>query len=99
MFNYILKRLFIMIGILISSSLIIFLIMKSAPGDPATVLLGENATKESIEEVNKKYGLDKPLHIQYFKMMNNLLNGELKSIYYKENVLILVLKDYLQQLH
>ncbi len=92
MFNYILKRLFIMIGILISSSLIIFLIMKSAPGDPATVLLGENATKESIEEVNKKYGLDKPLHIQYFKMMNNLLNGELKSIYYKENVLILVLK-------
>lgn len=90
MLTYILKRLIVMVGILISSSIIIFLIIKSAPGDPATMLLGENATEQSIEEVNIKYGLDKPLHIQYFKMMTNLVTGELKSIYYKENVLKLV---------
>ncbi len=91
MVTYIIKRLIIMIGILIASSLIIFLIIKSAPGDPATTLLGENATSESIAEVNKKFGLDKPIHIQYYKMMTNLVTGELKSIYYKENVLKLVI--------
>ncbi len=90
MLSYILKRLLVMIGILIASSIIIFLIIKSAPGDPATTLLGENATVESIKEVNIKYGLDKPLHIQYYKMMKNLITGELISIYYKENVLKLV---------
>lgn len=92
MIGYILKRLIIMVGILISSSIIIFAIMKSAPGDPATMLLGENATQESIKEVNIKYGLDKPLHIQYIKMMTSLVTGDLKSIYYKENVLKLVVE-------
>ncbi len=94
MVTYIIKRLIIMVGILIMSSLIIFLIIKSAPGDPATTLLGENATVESILEVNKKFGLDKPMHIQYVKMMYNLVNGELKSIYYKENVLKLVIDRF-----
>lgn len=94
MILYILKRLIIMVGILIASSLIIFLIIKSAPGDPATSLLGENATVESIKEVNIKYGLDKPLHIQYIKMMYNLVHGDLKSIYYKENVLKLVIDRF-----
>jgi peptide/nickel transport system permease protein len=81
-----------LVVILFSASLIIFLIMKAAPGDPATVLLGENATKQAIIEVNAKYGLDKPLPIQYVKMMTNLLKGELNSIYYKDNVLKIVTK-------
>lgn len=83
-----------MVGILIASSIIIFAIMKSAPGDPATMLLGENATEESVREVNIKYGLDKPLHTQYVKMMTNLVTGDLKSIYYKENVLKLVVDRF-----
>ena len=92
MANYIIRRLFMLVVILFSASLIIFLIMKAAPGDPATVLLGENATKQAIIEVNAKYGLDKPLPIQYVKMMTNLLKGELNSIYYKDNVLKIVTK-------
>ena len=92
MANYIIRRLFMLVVILFSASLIIFLIMKAAPGDPATVLLGENATKQAIVEVNAKYGLDKPLPIQYVKMMTNLLKGQLNSIYYKDNVLKIVTK-------
>ena len=92
MANYIIRRLLMLVVILFSASLIIFLIMKAAPGDPATVLLGENATKQAIVEVNAKYGLDKPLPIQYVKMMTNLLKGELNSIYYKDNVLKIVTK-------
>ncbi|MBZ4682785.1 MAG: peptide/nickel transport system permease protein [Fusobacteriaceae bacterium] len=92
MLNYIIKRLGMLIIILFASSLIIFGIMKAAPGDPATILLGENATEQSIIEVNEKYGLDKPLYVQYTKMMYNFFNGELKSIYYKDNVINIVLK-------
>lgn len=92
MINYIIRRLLMLVVILFSASLIIFLIMKAAPGDPATVLLGESATEQAIIEVNAKYGLDKPLPVQYVKMMSNLLKGELKSIYYKDNVLKIVTK-------
>lgn len=92
MVNYILKRIFMLFVILISASLIIFFIIKAAPGDPASVLLGEQATKESIAQVTVKYGLDKPLYVQYIKMMTNFVTGDLKSIYYKDNVISLVLE-------
>jgi peptide/nickel transport system permease protein len=84
------RRLLMLVVILFSASLIIFFIMKAAPGDTATVLLGENATKQAIVEVNAKYGLDKPIHIQYIKMITNFFTGELKSIYYKDNVIKIV---------
>jgi len=92
MVNYIMRRLLMLVVILFSASLIIFLIMKAAPGDTATVLLGENATKQAIAEVNAKYGLDKPIHIQYIKMITNFFTGELKSIYYKDNVIKIVIQ-------
>lgn len=91
MLNYILRRLLILIPILIFISLFIFVIMKLTPGDPALVLLGERATEQALKQTRIKYGLDQPLHIQYFKMMENFLKGDLKSINYKENVISVII--------
>ncbi|MCP4396489.1 MAG: ABC transporter permease [bacterium] len=90
MLNYTIRRIVLLIPLLCFISLLIFGILKLTPGDPAVVLLGERATEEAIELTRKKFALDKPFHMQYVKMMQNFFNGELKSIYYKENVLLVV---------
>lgn len=62
------------------------------PGDPAVVLLGERATEEALQLTREKFALDKPFVVQYFKMMENFFTGELSSIYYRENVISVVMK-------
>ena len=87
MSRYILKRLAMLIPLLFFISLLVFTLMKIAPGDMAISLLGDRATEETIEQVRAKYGLDKPVYVQYVRTMKNLFTGELQSIYYKKSVL------------
>lgn len=92
MFTYTLRRIVLLIPIIIAISMMIFAIMKFTPGDPAMVLLGDRATEETLQLTREKYALDKPLVVQYFKMMQNFFSGELNSIYYRENVISVVMK-------
>lgn len=92
MLSYTIRRLLLLIPILISISIIIFAILKMTPGDPAVVLLGERATEEALQLTREKFALDKPFVVQYFKMMENFFTGELSSIYYRENVISVVMK-------
>ena len=80
-----------LIPLLVFVSFFIFCIMKLAPGDAAEVLLGERATAETLQAVRAKYALDQPFFVQYVRMMQHLLSGELQSIYYKDNVMALAL--------
>lgn len=92
LFTYTLRRIVLLIPIIIAISMMIFAIMKFTPGDPAMVLLGDRATEETLQLTREKYALDKPLVVQYFKMMQNFFSGELNSIYYRENVISVVMK-------
>jgi peptide/nickel transport system permease protein len=78
---YILKR-FVMIGItLIGLSLVVFVVSRVAPGDPARVAAGPDATEEMVQVIRKEFHLDKPLPVQYFNYVKNLLRGDFgKSI-------------------
>ena len=59
-----------------------FFIIHAAPGDPVTVMTGlQEPSKEIIETLKKKYGLDKPLIVQYAKYFSNLLRGNLGYSY------------------
>ena len=91
MLNYALRRLLLLIPMLMFVSIFVFAIIKLTPGDPSAMLLGDQATEESIAAVQAKYALDKPLPVQYVKMMENFFTGELNSIFYKDNVLSFVL--------
>ncbi|HOJ88176.1 MAG TPA: ABC transporter permease [Pseudothermotoga sp.] len=54
-----------------------FFIIHLAPGDPVTIMVGlENPSKQMIEALRKRYGLDQPLIAQYFKYIGNLLKGD-----------------------
>ena len=61
MWKFIAKRLVSMIPVLLGVTLIIYLIMSMAPGDPAKVILGEQATPEQIAELREEMGLNDPV--------------------------------------
>jgi len=63
--EYLLKRLLLTIPVLLGVSLLIFLVLHLAPGDPAAIMLGAEATKESIAQLHRDLGMDHPLPVQY----------------------------------
>ncbi|MGH2749077.1 MAG: ABC transporter permease [Actinomycetota bacterium] len=79
MLRYIARRLLLLIPILIGLSILVFVFIRALPGGPAIALLGERATEESVEAIERELGLDRPLHVQYFKYAGNLVTGDLGS--------------------
>ncbi|WP_342318233.1 ABC transporter permease [Corynebacterium mayonis] len=57
------------------ASVLIFLLLRAVPGDPARIALGVSATEEAIAEMAAKLGTDRPLAVQYFDWMGGLLSG------------------------
>ncbi len=78
---FILKR-FIMIGItLLGLSVIVFVVSRVAPGDPAKVAAGPDASEEMVQVIRKEFNLDRPLPVQYFNYVRGLMRGDFgKSI-------------------
>src|SRR6056297_1939627 len=74
--EYIIRRLFIAVLVLLPVSILLFVIMHSMPGDPIQLIAGDRADPQKILELRIKFGLDKPLYIQYFKWLLNALRGD-----------------------
>lgn len=74
---YILKRFLMAIPTLIIASIIIFLLVHIAPGDPVRVMLGPIQDPVLVEKLQHNLGLDLPLHEQYFVWLGNVLRGNL----------------------
>ena len=81
MHRYIVQRLLQSVGVLLGVSLLVFGMVQFIPGGPALMLLGENATAEQIEIVNKKLGLDKPLYQQYLTWLGKVCVGDFGRSY------------------
>ncbi|MCM3388492.1 ABC transporter permease [Ureibacillus chungkukjangi] len=77
MLRYIGKRIFHLIPVLLGMTFIVFLIIRAIPGDPAQVILGQQATEEATKALREKLGLDQPWYIQYFDYLKGLLTGDL----------------------
>ncbi|MEK7484438.1 MAG: ABC transporter permease [Planctomycetota bacterium] len=87
MWIYLLKRLGYAVPTLLGLSLLIFAMVHLAPGDPALIMLGERASKDSVEAIRKDLGLDKPLYEQYRIFIVNIFQGDFgKSIKSKQPV-------------
>ena len=84
---YIIKRLLMLIPVLLGTSIIAFSLIHLAPGDPARTMAGEHASQRTINAIREKYGLDKPLYIQYGIWLNRALHGDMgRSIVSNEYV-------------
>ncbi|MBQ9925073.1 MAG: ABC transporter permease [Clostridia bacterium] len=81
MWKFIAKRLVAMIPVLLGVTLVIYLILNMAPGDPAKVILGEQATPEQIAELREEMGLNDPVLVQYARYIFNLVQGDMGESY------------------
>lgn len=87
MLAYIARRLMQTVLVLIFVSVIVFSLMHLIPGDPALVILGDQATPEQIEALHRELLLDQPLWIQYLNWAGDVLQGNLgRSVSYKQSV-------------
>lgn len=91
MIRFILKRLLILIGTLFLISGVIFIVLRVIPGDPAQIILGIQATPESLQELRQKLGLDLPWSTQYGNWILQACQGELgNSIAYDMPITTLI---------
>jgi peptide/nickel transport system permease protein len=67
MLKFVVRRLVLVLPILLGLSILVFLWIRALPGSPADALLGERATAEQRAAIEHQYGLDEPLHEQYFR--------------------------------
>ena len=89
MIRYVIRRLIYAIPVMLVVSIIVFAMLHIAPGDPASMLAGEDARPEDVAAVRAKFGLDQPLHIQYGVWLGNILQGDLgRSIVTRRPVLM-----------
>ena len=77
MLQFLARRLLLIIPILLLVSLMVFSLIHLIPGDPATVILGPEASKEVVEALRQKMGLDRPIYIQYLSWVWKILRGDL----------------------
>jgi len=77
MLRFTLKRAAVMLGTMIGLAALMFLITNIAPGDPARLVAGPDATNDMVETIRREYGLDKPLVEQFAIYMRDLLSGNL----------------------
>jgi peptide/nickel transport system permease protein len=76
MLPYILRRLTALVLTLIGLSVIVFVIGRLLPGDPAMLAAGPQATPQQIAEIAAEFGLDRPIHEQYLRYAAGLLRGD-----------------------
>jgi len=66
-----------LVPVLLGTSIIAFSLMHLAPGDPARTMAGQHASSQTINAIREKYGLDKPLYVQYGVWLGNVFRGDL----------------------
>ena len=77
MVKFLIRRLGLMVVILFLVSIIVFSLVHLTPGDPARMILGQEATEESLHALREQMGLNDPLYVQYFSWVTNVLQGDL----------------------
>jgi peptide/nickel transport system permease protein len=87
----IVRRIIGAVPVLLGISFIVFLLLHLAPGDPVTLLLGDDATPADITRVRHEWGLDQPLLVQYWQFISRAMVGDFgQSIKFGEPVIRLV---------
>jgi peptide/nickel transport system permease protein len=77
MLRFVVRRLLQLIPILFGLSILLFAWLRLLPGGPASALLGERATPERVAAINRAYGLDQPLWVQYWRYLQRLVRFDL----------------------
>ena len=95
MLKYLVKRLLLAIPTLLLVALIVFVLVRLVPGDPAQVMLGEGADPTALAAVHHEMGLDRPLPVQFVTWLSHIAVGDFgTSIRTGEPVASLVISHF-----
>ncbi|MBL8698345.1 MAG: ABC transporter permease [Alphaproteobacteria bacterium] len=87
MIAYIVRRLISTVPVMFIVAVCVFLLLHLAPGDPAAIMAGDNATPQNIAQIRQKLGLDEPLWRQFMVWMTSLARGDLgESMFWRTSV-------------
>jgi len=92
MFSYVVRRFGQLVFVLFGLTVLMFILLKTMPGDPAKVMAGIGARIETIESIRVKLGLDKPWPVQYWRMLSGLVNGQLQAMTYHKPVWTVIIE-------
>lgn len=81
MLRFFLSRIITVVPLLILLSMVVFLMVEMAPGDPAAIIAGPEASKEAIEQIRVDMGFDRPLYERYGSYVINAVQGDLGTSY------------------
>ncbi len=91
MLSFLARRLLSTIPVLLIVSVLVFLLLRLTPGDPAQLLAGDQATAEQVAQIRSNLGLDRSIPEQYLLWLGHLFQGDLgQSFYYKTDVVTLI---------
>lgn len=85
MYKYVVKRLLMLIPVLLGVTFIVFFILNLSPGDPAAMILGDQASAEALEMKREELGLNDPLLVRYGRYIWDMVHGDL-GVSYKNNI-------------
>jgi peptide/nickel transport system permease protein len=89
--NTLIRRIIGAVPVIFGISFLIFMLMHIAPGDPVTLLLGDDATPADVAQTRHEWGLDKPLAVQYWDFISRAVTGDFgRSLKFNEPVTKLV---------
>ena len=89
--GYILRRILSTVPVLLFVAVVVFLMLRLTPGDPAAVIAGDNASPDDIIMIRKSLGLDQPIYMQFVHWVGGLLTGDFgQSFFFKKQVSELV---------
>lgn len=87
MLNFLFRRVLAVMPVLMVVAIIVFMMLRMTPGDPAAVIAGDSASADDIYRVRTELGLDKALPVQFFAWLGQVLEGDLGySFFYKMEV-------------
>ncbi|PLT30174.1 ABC transporter permease [Peribacillus deserti] len=77
MFSYTIRRLTALIPVLLGMTFIVFMMIRAIPGNPAQIILGQQATKKAMAALTKELGLDRPWPTQFWEYLSGIFTGDL----------------------
>ncbi|WP_339850196.1 ABC transporter permease [uncultured Nisaea sp.] len=91
MLTYVLKRVLSTIPVMVIVAVLVFLLLRLAPGDPAAVIAGDYASAEDVERIRSQLGLNDPMFVQLWRWILQLASGDLgTAIFSKKPVMELI---------
>jgi peptide/nickel transport system permease protein len=87
MIGYVLRRVLSTVPVMVIVAVLVFLMLRLTPGDPAAIIAGDNANAEQVALIRNRLGLDEPILTQFFIWFGNILRGDFgESFFFKKTV-------------